>query len=214
MSKKCIECGIELDDGAVFCDECGAKQGEAKVIKLQSERNKLIEELEKTDKIGSSIGINEMLIDKHRTELSELKDKADGVNGKLLIIIGVIVLIGTIICFKKFGFIGGIVGFFICVWIGNIVEANLRKLLNIKKREEIELAKEEYLRKKVELEADIKKLEEQIRELASDVTYKKYAYLLKNEVHPFFYNIPKNIINALKEGKANTLEEAMQFSEK
>lgn len=213
MSKKCIECGIELDDGAVFCDECGAKQGKAKEIKLQSERNKLIEELEKVDKISSRIGNNEMFIDKYRTELSELKEKADGVNGKLLIIIGVIVLIGTIICFKKFGLIGGIVGFFICEWIGSIVEANIRKLLNTKKRETIELAKEEYLRKKAELEADIKKREDEIRELASDVTYKKYAHLLK-EVHPFYYHIPKNIINALKEGKANTLEEAMQFSEK
>ena len=213
MSKKCIECGIELDDGAVFCDECGAKQGEANVIKLQSERNKLIEELEKVDKISSRIGSNEMFIDKYRTELSELKEKADGVNGKLLIIIGVIVLVGTIICFKKFGFIGGIVGFFICEWIGSVVETNIRKLLNTKKRETIELAKEEYLRKKEELEADIKKREDETRELASDVTYKKYAHLLK-EVHPFYYHIPKNIINALKEGKANTIEEAMQFSEK
>lgn len=26
MSKKCIQCGAELEDAAVFCDECGAKQ--------------------------------------------------------------------------------------------------------------------------------------------------------------------------------------------
>lgn len=26
MSKKCIQCGTELEDGALFCDECGAKQ--------------------------------------------------------------------------------------------------------------------------------------------------------------------------------------------
>lgn len=26
MSKKCIQCGAELEDMAVFCDECGAKQ--------------------------------------------------------------------------------------------------------------------------------------------------------------------------------------------
>lgn len=26
MSKKCIRCGAELDDGAAFCDECGAPQ--------------------------------------------------------------------------------------------------------------------------------------------------------------------------------------------
>lgn len=26
MSKKCIKCGAELDDIAVFCDECGTKQ--------------------------------------------------------------------------------------------------------------------------------------------------------------------------------------------
>lgn len=26
MSKKCIQCGAELEDNALFCDECGAKQ--------------------------------------------------------------------------------------------------------------------------------------------------------------------------------------------
>lgn len=26
MSKKCTNCGAELEDNAVFCDECGAKQ--------------------------------------------------------------------------------------------------------------------------------------------------------------------------------------------
>ena len=26
MSKKCIKCGAELEDIAVFCDECGTKQ--------------------------------------------------------------------------------------------------------------------------------------------------------------------------------------------
>lgn len=26
MSKKCVNCGAELEDGAVFCDECGVQQ--------------------------------------------------------------------------------------------------------------------------------------------------------------------------------------------
>lgn len=26
MSKKCVKCGTELEEGAVFCDECGAQQ--------------------------------------------------------------------------------------------------------------------------------------------------------------------------------------------
>ena len=26
MSKKCVNCGAELEDGAVFCDECGIQQ--------------------------------------------------------------------------------------------------------------------------------------------------------------------------------------------
>lgn len=26
MSKRCIKCGAELEDQAIFCDECGAKQ--------------------------------------------------------------------------------------------------------------------------------------------------------------------------------------------
>ena len=34
MSKKCIVCGTELDNTAVFCDECGAKQGDAKEIRI------------------------------------------------------------------------------------------------------------------------------------------------------------------------------------
>lgn len=213
MSKKCIECGIELDDGAVFCDECGAKQGDAKDIKLQSERNKLIEELEKVDKISSSIGTNELLIDKNTEELEELKNNAEGNTDKFALIILLIVLGATVICFRKIGFIGGIVGFFICCWIGNFMLSIIRRILNVKNKEELKAAKDEYLSKKDELEADIKKCKDEIRELASDVTYKKYAHLLK-EVHPFYYHIPKNIINALKEGKANTLEEAMQFSEK
>ena len=30
MSKKCIYCGAELEDDALFCDECGKKQELAK----------------------------------------------------------------------------------------------------------------------------------------------------------------------------------------
>lgn len=26
MSKKCISCGVELEDEAIFCDECGTRQ--------------------------------------------------------------------------------------------------------------------------------------------------------------------------------------------
>ena len=26
MSKWCVECGAELEDDAIFCDECGSKQ--------------------------------------------------------------------------------------------------------------------------------------------------------------------------------------------
>ena len=26
MSKRCVKCGVELEDSAVFCDECGEKQ--------------------------------------------------------------------------------------------------------------------------------------------------------------------------------------------
>ncbi len=29
MSKKCVKCGVDLEDAAVFCDECGAKQPES-----------------------------------------------------------------------------------------------------------------------------------------------------------------------------------------
>ena len=36
MSKKCIKCGAELDDIAVFCDECGTKQ----IVQLTGTENK------------------------------------------------------------------------------------------------------------------------------------------------------------------------------
>lgn len=26
MSKRCVKCGVELEDSAIFCDECGEKQ--------------------------------------------------------------------------------------------------------------------------------------------------------------------------------------------
>lgn len=32
MSKVCIQCGVELEEGAAFCDECGAKQQQEQTI--------------------------------------------------------------------------------------------------------------------------------------------------------------------------------------
>lgn len=208
MSKKCIVCGTELDNTAVFCDECGAKQGDAKEIRIQSERNKLIEDLEKTEQIGISISTTEMMKNECYEELEELKNRAEGVNNKLLIIAGIIVLIGTIVCLKKFGIIGGIIGFFICCKIGDIIEFNVRKLLNMKNKTEIEAAKKEYMEKKDKLEGELEKYRNEIEELKNDIVYRKYAYLLTNDAIPL---IRRPIINALKEGKADTLEEAIRY---
>ena len=34
-TKKCISCGAELDEKALFCPSCGAKQEEIKINKIQ-----------------------------------------------------------------------------------------------------------------------------------------------------------------------------------
>lgn len=37
MSKKCVNCGTELEEGAVFCDECGTQQ----IVSKSSEGNNI-----------------------------------------------------------------------------------------------------------------------------------------------------------------------------
>jgi len=37
MSKKCIQCGAELEDDALFCDECGAQQATPKATVLSAQ---------------------------------------------------------------------------------------------------------------------------------------------------------------------------------
>lgn len=37
MSKKCIQCGVELEDNALFCDECGAQQATAEATASSAE---------------------------------------------------------------------------------------------------------------------------------------------------------------------------------
>lgn len=38
MSKKCIQCGAELEDNALFCDECGVRQATPKSTASSTER--------------------------------------------------------------------------------------------------------------------------------------------------------------------------------
>ena len=40
MSKKCIYCGAELEDDALFCDECGKKQELAKEPEVEQKARK------------------------------------------------------------------------------------------------------------------------------------------------------------------------------
>lgn len=51
MSKKCIQCGAELEDWAAFCDECGAKQPDVSNMSKPME-NKQFGELKKDSKMG------------------------------------------------------------------------------------------------------------------------------------------------------------------
>lgn len=214
MSKNCIVCGTELEDEAIFCDECGVKQGEETEIKIQNERTKLIEELEWTNRISSKIANEEVFKHMQQEELEILEKNAKGQNDKVIMVIAIIALIGTVICFINFGFIGGIIGFFVSCWIGDGIESIIRIILINKNREAVEAAKKVYFDKKDELEMKIKNCEVEMEELKSDICYKKYAYLLRPGILPYSNEVPKVIIEALKEGKANTLEEAIKFTDK
>lgn len=71
MSKKCVSCGVELEDDAAFCDECGApqtplqpqaesKKNPSKEIPVKKEKSIEEERLEEKDnpekrKLGMSI---------------------------------------------------------------------------------------------------------------------------------------------------------------
>ena len=37
MAKKCIYCGEQLEDDALFCDECGKKQDENEKKRIENE---------------------------------------------------------------------------------------------------------------------------------------------------------------------------------
>lgn len=52
MSKKCIQCGAELENDAMFCDECGAAQKVEKVKKTSVPAEKKSSDGLKTSGIG------------------------------------------------------------------------------------------------------------------------------------------------------------------
>lgn len=62
MSKKCINCGAELDDDQLFCDECG--------IKLVTESQMPKE----TEKVSSSISTD--ISDANKSEFMQTQDDA------------------------------------------------------------------------------------------------------------------------------------------
>lgn len=49
MSKKCIYCGAELEDDALFCDECGKKQEAVKETEVEQKVRKEAERKARQD---------------------------------------------------------------------------------------------------------------------------------------------------------------------
>lgn len=62
MSKVCIKCGTMLEDGAVFCDECGTKQieevTENKKVKEKKPKEKKVKEKVKDDSQPKNSGMS------------------------------------------------------------------------------------------------------------------------------------------------------------
>lgn len=60
MSKTCIKCGAELEENAIFCDECGARQtaatdgaADASDISSNKEKSEEYENKEKSQALGT-----------------------------------------------------------------------------------------------------------------------------------------------------------------
>lgn len=91
MSKICIKCGAELEDDAIFCDECGEKQiiEQPKVEQIQENQQK---------KINISVDVNE-----------KQKHSGFGIASLILGILSIITLGGLFIP-EILGIIFGIIG--------------------------------------------------------------------------------------------------------
>lgn len=90
MSKKCIYCGAELEDDALFCDECGKKQELAKIKPIKGTLNKALDYIQnpaKTDEkmLVSSFGCSYETADIEFTfTLSQALDKGNNLAHHLI----------------------------------------------------------------------------------------------------------------------------------
>lgn len=211
MSKRCVGCGAELSDKALFCDECGMQLPTEESEFMQSEREKIAADLERANSVGMGIKTREFEISRDYDELKELDNRAAGVNkktgivGLILLVLGIVVVI---LCFKILGLIAGIISIFVVYKILDVLLSFAFKMYNEMNKEEYEANQKEYQEKKVELEQRMKKNEKELEELKADVAYQRYSSLYyKRGV------IPSAMIKALREGKANTIEEAEKFAD-
>lgn len=211
MSKRCIECGAELEEKAMFCDECGAKQDSLEAEVVLNEQEQIAADLERTNTVGSSIRFCEMQISSCYDELKELEERASGFDMKMAIISVVLFLLGVfgvVICFKKFGIVVGIISIFIIYKIWDVLVNGILKIKNGMNKNEHEVNQKEYQEKKAELEQNMEKYSKEKEELRADIAYQRYSSLYHKRGI-----IPSAMINALKDGRAKTIEEAEKFAD-
>lgn len=211
MSKICIECGAKLDDKDLFCDECGTEQPARKEDGALSEQEKIAVDLEHTNSVGTGIKTCEVFISKYYNELEELERQKSGFDGKMMFVSSILFLIGVggvILCFKKFGIGIGIISIFVIYKIWDVLMDIILKVKNRNNKYQNEADQKEYQDKKDELELSMKKYQKEMELLMTDVVYQKYSHVFDKRGI-----IPKAMIEALREGKANTIEEAEKFAD-
>lgn len=221
MENRCIECGAELESNASFCSYCGARQPQIeKDSKLEKE--KLIADLEHADTVAYRIvsnkdSINKFFNELEKLDIEKLESKAEGYGTtfmKTAIVVGIIVLAIVVIgLFKKVGIIAAVIGFFVVKKIIDMILELLLKINNEINKEEVKKYMQEYesqIPQKEELEKKMEECHKIIKELEEDIVYQKYSYLLE-PTYANYKGIPLGIINALKDGKAENLEEAIKY---
>lgn len=104
MSKKCIKCGAELEDIAVFCDECGTKQ----IVQLTGTENENTSSKVKQKKSSASA---QTLRPEEALIYSNSVEKKNSALGIASLILGIISIIscGALIIPELIGLIIGLI---------------------------------------------------------------------------------------------------------
>lgn len=101
MSKKCIQCGAELEENALFCDECGAQQAMPETAASSAQRQ--VSQIPSTNQIVQRV---EALVDRIPINLGTqpvnlspdmIKNSAGGITSFVLGIIAICTLGLTVI---------------------------------------------------------------------------------------------------------------------